>query len=180
MQNKKWIIFTYYSPQFRRITNLFKNTNTHIAFRTTNTIQQQLNTGKANLTNPNGIYKLQCMTCNKLYIGQTSGSISTRYKEHIRYVKYNNPQSAYAMHILNNRHEFGPETEILKLLKHCTEGSKMNVWENLFIQEHHIRGTLILEQQVGEYNPFYSLANLTKLTPCSTLADSDRQGKDRL
>jgi len=28
----------------------------------------------------------------------------------------------------------------------------MNVWVNLFIQEHHIRGSLILEQQVGEYN----------------------------
>ena len=23
-------------------------------------------------------------------------------------VKYNNPQSAYAVHILNNRHEYGP------------------------------------------------------------------------
>jgi len=79
-----------------------------------------------------------------------------------------------------NRQEFGPETELLKLLNHCTKGSKMNVWENLFIQEHHIRGTLILEQQFGEYNPLYSLANLTNLTPCSTLADSDRQAADRL
>jgi len=94
-------------------------------------------------------------------------------------VKYNNPQSAYAMHILNNRHEFGPETEILKLLKHCTKGSRMNVWENLFIQEHHIRVSLIFEQQVGEYNPLYRLANLTKLMPYSTLDDSDRQGEDR-
>jgi len=140
-QNKKWITFTYYSSQIRRITNLFKNTNIQIAFRTTNTIQQQLNIRKVNLTNANGIYRLQFMTCNRVYIGQTGGSISTRYKGHIRYVKYNNPQSGYAMHILNNRHEFGPETEILKLLKHCTKGSKMNVWENLFIQELHIRGS---------------------------------------
>ena len=84
------------------------------------------------------------------------------------------------MHILNNRYVFGPETEIQKLLKHCTKGPKMNVWENLFIQEHHIRGSLILEQQVGEYNPLYRLANLTKLMPYSTLEDSDRQGEDRL
>jgi len=89
-------------------------------------------------------------------------------------VKYNNPQSAYAIHILNNIHEFGPEMEILKLLKHCNKGSKMNVWENLFIQEHHIRGFLILEQQFGEYNPLYRLANLTKLMPYSILEDSDR------
>ena len=101
-QNKKWITFTYYSPQIRRITNFFKNANIQIAFRTTNTIQQQLNTGNVNLTNPNGIYRLQCMTCSRVYIGQTGRYISTRYKEHIRYVKYNNPQSSYAMHILNN------------------------------------------------------------------------------
>ena len=61
-------------------------------------------------------------------------------------MKYNNPQSAYAIHILNNIHEFGPEMEILKHLKHCNKGSKVNVWENLFIQEHHNRGFLILEQ----------------------------------
>jgi len=129
-QNKKWMTFTYYSPQIRRITNLFKNTNIEIAFRTTNTIQQQLNIGKVNLTNPNGIYRLQCMTCNRVYIGQTGSSISTRYKEHTRYVKYNNPQSAYAMHILNNRHEFEPKTEILKLLKHCTlKNSNRNMLE---------------------------------------------------
>jgi len=50
----------------------------------------------------------------------------------------------------------------------------MNVWENLFIQEHHIRGSLILEQRVGEYNPLYRLANLTKLIPYSTLEGADR------
>jgi hypothetical protein len=27
--------------------------------------------------------------------------------EHIRYIKSNNPSSAYAVHILNNRHEYG-------------------------------------------------------------------------
>jgi len=56
----------------------------------------------------------------------------------------------------------------------------MKVWGNLFIQEHHIRGSLILEQQVREYNPLSRLANLTKLMPHSTFEDSDRQGEDRL
>jgi len=90
-QNKKWITLTYYSPQIRRITNLFKNTNIQIAIRTTNTIQQQLNIGKFNIANPNGVYRLQCMTCNTLYIEETGLSISKRYKEPITYVKYINP-----------------------------------------------------------------------------------------
>ena len=41
-------------------------------------------------------------------MGQTSRNLKQRYKEHIRYIKNNNPQSAYALHILNNQHEYGP------------------------------------------------------------------------
>ena len=39
---KKWATFTYHSPLIRKVTNLFKSTDIRIAFRTTNTIQQQL------------------------------------------------------------------------------------------------------------------------------------------
>jgi hypothetical protein len=37
--NKKWAIFTYHNPNIRKITNLFKNTNINIAFRSTNTLR---------------------------------------------------------------------------------------------------------------------------------------------
>jgi len=37
---KKRTTFTYYSPQIRKITSVFKHTNTGIAFRNTNTLQQ--------------------------------------------------------------------------------------------------------------------------------------------
>jgi len=131
-QSKKWTTFTYFSPMIRRITNLYKDTNIIIAFKTTNTIQQQLSIENTNRTNPNGIYKLQCNTCNRVYIGQAGRSINIRYKEHIRYIKYNNPQSAYAAHILQNRHEYGPQEETLHLLKHCHKGTWMTCWENLY------------------------------------------------
>jgi len=39
---KIWTTFTYHSPKIRTITNLFKNTNINIAFRTTTTTQQYL------------------------------------------------------------------------------------------------------------------------------------------
>jgi len=51
---KKWTTFTYFSSMIRRITNLFKDTNIIIAFKTTNTIQQQLSKENINRTNPNG------------------------------------------------------------------------------------------------------------------------------
>ena len=44
--DKKGVTFTYFSPIIRRTTNLFKQANLNIAFRTTNTIQQQQLTEK--------------------------------------------------------------------------------------------------------------------------------------
>ena len=74
----------------RRITNLSKHTDLNIAFRTTNTLQQQLSE-KQNNKNPSGIYKLKCNTCNKEYVGQSGSSINIRHKEHIRYIRTNSP-----------------------------------------------------------------------------------------
>ena len=67
LHHKKWITFTYFSPIIRRITNQFKHSNLKIAHRTTNTIQQQL-TEKPTNTNPSGIYKLKCNTCDNVYV----------------------------------------------------------------------------------------------------------------
>jgi len=49
------------------------------------------------------------------YIGQTSCSLKQRYQEH---TKHNEPQLAYALHILNNKHKYGPITDTMILLKH--------------------------------------------------------------
>ena len=51
---KKWVTFTHFSPLIRRVTNLFKQTNLKVAFRTTNTIQQQLSDKQA-YKDPSGI-----------------------------------------------------------------------------------------------------------------------------
>ena len=109
-KNKKWAIFTFHSPKVTKITNLFKQADIKIAFKSTNTIQQQTrpkNRGMTHDHNKSGIYKLMCKTCNKAYIGQTSRNLSLRFRKHIRYIKNNDPQSAYAQHILQNIHEYG-------------------------------------------------------------------------
>jgi hypothetical protein len=43
--------------------------------------------------------------------------INIRYKEQIRYIRTNNSISAYAAHILENRHEYGNKENTLQLLK---------------------------------------------------------------
>jgi hypothetical protein len=116
----------------KKVTNLFKNTDIRIAFRTSNTIHQQV-AQKTNNQNPSGIYEIKCNTCGLNYIGQSCKPITTRHKEHIRYIRNNNPASENAVHILNNRHEFGTTDNTLQLIKQCRKSSKMNHCENMYI-----------------------------------------------
>jgi len=154
--SRNWVTFTFHSPSVYKITNLFKRTNLKIAFRPTNTTYQQLS-NETNNPNPTGIYQLKCNTCNRVYVGQSGRPITTRHREHLRYIKNNNSTSAYAMHILDNRHEFGPVQETLKLLKPSSKGSRMDCWESLFTHLHHKHNILIAEQQANDTNPLFEL-----------------------
>ena len=53
-----------------------------------------------------GIYSLKCNACNLQYVGHTGRNFKARYLEHCRYIKSNDPKSAYALHVLNNEHEY--------------------------------------------------------------------------
>jgi len=129
-QCNKWITFIFHGPPVHKVTNLFRKTDLKIAFCPTNRIFQQL-TQKPKNNNPSGIYQLKCKSCNRAYVGQSGRAISLRH-EHLRYIRNNNPISAYGMHILHNRHQFRPADETLKHLKPCNKGTKMNCWEALY------------------------------------------------
>ena len=102
------------------------------------------------------------VTCSLAYVGQSGRPITTRHREHIRYIRNNSSTSAYATHILDNRHEFGPAEETLKLLKPCSKGSRMDCWESLFIYLHHRHNILIDEQQTNYNNPLFELASIPR------------------
>jgi hypothetical protein len=87
----------------------------------------------------------------------------------MRYIKVNNPQSAFALHILNNLHENGAISEIMTLLKHIKHKSLLNPCEQYFIQTHHQQNKLITEQNPGEYNLLIHLAiDTTHVTELKT------------
>jgi len=118
--NKIWTTFTYHSPKIRTITNMFKNTNIGIAFRTTTMLHQCIRPKKQTPITDHersGVYKITCNTCRKAYVGQTSHNQEARYQEQTRYIKNNDPCSAYALRILNNRHEYGNINDTMTLLK---------------------------------------------------------------
>ena len=111
-----------------------------------------------------GIYRLQCNTCSKSYVGQTGRSVATRYLERIRYIKTNNSLPGYAIHILNNRHDYGTPEHSLQLLQTCRKGTIMNCWEALHIQSLQQQQLLIDEQSTNDLNPLYSQATTARYT----------------
>jgi hypothetical protein len=162
-QTRRWPKFQFHGPTVYKITNLFKNINVKVAFKATNTIFHQL-TRKPKKDNPPGIYRLCLNTCKRPYVGQTGRDFTTKYKEHVRYIKNNNPVSAYSSHILNNRHEYGSQTSTLKLLKHCQKGSTMNIRESMYIQACGHHDLPVAEQNSTDHNLLFNLARV----PCHT------------
>jgi hypothetical protein len=104
------------------------------------------------------VYSLSCVTCNKEYIGQTSHRLNLCYKEHITYLNYKNPQSAYALHILKNPHQCGPIEKTMTLLKPIQNTSLLSPYKHFYIQSLHKAGNLISEQNPNEPNPLIQLA----------------------
>jgi len=159
-ENKKWTTFTYYSPKIRAVTNIFKNTNLRIAFKTTSTLRQLTRQRQQTPTpdhDRSGIYKIICKSCHKAYVGQTNRSLKTRHQEHTRYIKNNDPRSSYALHIRNNRHEYGNITDTMTLLKGVNRQSLLLPTEQMYIQTLHRNKELIPEQIPNEYNPLFEL-----------------------
>jgi hypothetical protein len=93
-------------------------------------------------------------------LGQSGRAIAVRYKEHIRYIRTNALASAYALHTLNQQHEYGCLNETLQLLKTCNKGNLMNLWEIFYIQQLSQMGKLVPEQQPQEPNSLYALGSL--------------------
>jgi hypothetical protein len=147
-ENETWTIFTYHSPKIRAVTNLFKSTNIKIAFKTADTTQKIIRPRKhpASEYEKSSIYKITCKTCSKTYVGQTSRNLRARHKEHTRYIKNNDPRSAYARDILNNRYEYGNIEDTMTLLKGIDKQTLLLSTEQLYIQTLHNDKKLIPEQ----------------------------------
>jgi len=160
---KKWDIFTYHIPLIHKLTSLLKNTNLNIAFRTINMIYNKLRDRiPLNKINSSGICVLKCKTCSDSYFGQTGRWIGIRHREHTRYMKTNNPLSAYALHILNNKHEYGNADQTVELLKPCNRRNKVNCWESFCVQIFQHQNKLIDEQKANDLNPPYTSTNVTR------------------
>jgi hypothetical protein len=69
------------------------------------------------------------------------------------------------MHILNNRHEYGPMQNTMTLLKQINKTKFLIPCEWLYIQSHHNHKQLIPKQNSGEYSPMYQLVYDQQVKP---------------
>jgi len=88
-------------------------------------------------------------------VGQTNRNLNLRFREHVRYIKNNDPRSAYALHILNCRHEYGNINDTTTLLKQINMPSLLFPYEEMYVQIFHRNYELIPEQHPNEHNPMF-------------------------
>jgi len=120
-RNTKCTTFTYTSPQIKTFTNLFRHTKVRVAHKCTNTISHLSKPINKENAPPHPTTEVASTNSHewhaKFVCGSNQSNLRQRYKEHTRYIKNNNPQSAYALHFLNNQHEYGPIEQIMTLQK---------------------------------------------------------------
>jgi hypothetical protein len=123
-QKTKWAMFTYSGPDIRIVTELFRNINLKIAFKTNNTIQCHLKPWETteDIYNRSGVYQLKCDECPLKYVGQTGHKFKGRFKEHIQAIITENPSSRFAQHMSNTGHLYGTIDQSIKILPTETKG----------------------------------------------------------
>jgi len=90
-RQKRWAKFTYIGKETRQVTKLFKNTNVKVAYMTNNNLEKLLkpqNTPQPNKYEKNGVYQLECLTCHRIYRGQTGRHFHIRFHEYYNGFKY--------------------------------------------------------------------------------------------
>jgi len=134
--------------------------NIRIAFKTTTTLHhftKHITPTRLKEHEKSGIYKTMCKTSHIAYVGQTSRNLKTRFREHTRYIKNNDPRSPYALHILNCRHEYGNFDETMNLFKQVNTPTLLLPYEQMYIQLFPHNNELIPEQHLNEHNSMFDL-----------------------
>ena len=117
-------MFTYVGKGNTYISNIFKQSDIKIAYRTNNTIQNHLtyknqNSDKFSLS---GVCKLTCPDCKKAYKGQTERNFTKRYNKHKCTFRKNNHSSKFAQHLNEHVHSFGTINDIMQILHYQKKG----------------------------------------------------------
>jgi hypothetical protein len=165
-QKQKWVTFTYTGKETKFITQIFKNTDIQIAYKTRNLIKTLLTTKhhKQDRYSASGVYKLTCLDCKKAYVGQTGRSFTQRFKKHLLSFRTNNNASNFAQHLLDDSHTFGPINETMDILHFQQKGIHMNTLEKYCIYKEVINNNHLNKQYVTTNNHIFNTVYKYKRT----------------
>ncbi len=106
--------------------------NHPIAFKTNHNLGRYIKNNKSKTAKleKSGVYRLNCGTCDKVYIGQTGRSFKHRISEHNYNYRYNKESSNYAKHLNEFSHNFDNNFEVLHSLQ---KGPRLDMYEALEI-----------------------------------------------
>jgi len=152
-QQKRWAKCTYCGKETRQVTKLFKNRNVKVAYMIKNNLGKLLkpqNTPQPNKCEKNGVYQLECLTCHKIYTGQTGRPFHVRFHKYYNNFKYANNRSTFTQHIINEGDSFGPMNEIMDFTR---KGKMFDTLEKFYIYRHTKNGNQINDKLTVQSNP---------------------------
>ena len=79
------------------------------------------------------VYRIQCVECDKFYIGQTGRKFIERFKEHLPKKKPQTTSSNYALHLINENHNYTGFKENMEPIHVCNKGHFLNALEEFEI-----------------------------------------------
>ena len=130
--NKRFQVLTFIGEPSLDITKLLSKFDLNIAFKTCNNLSNFIKNNKSKLRDDqkSGVYKLECGSCDKVYIGQTGRTFRRRMYEHFRSYLNQDGESNYANHLIDYNHVFNNK---YKILHQENKGMILNLLETLEI-----------------------------------------------
>ena len=149
--------FNYHPTLGTRFQKIFRKYNVNLAFYNKYSINKQFSKSiertPTDELDKSGIYKIECNSCEKVYIGQTKRTLKIRGREHINCIKnQETDRSAVAAHFWKEKHDvkFPPS-----LLKEVNNKFHLTTWENIFINEYKHRNFNV--DLAGISNPLFQI-----------------------
>ena len=104
-----------YTPHLEQFKPLLKSMNKNVIFKYNEKIGKKLCKNKlSNKSCDVGVYKIDCLDCEKVYVGETGRNVNVRVKEHKHDIVIDKQNSGIARHVHDTGHSFNfANTQVL-------------------------------------------------------------------
>ncbi|KYN21629.1 hypothetical protein ALC57_06005 [Trachymyrmex cornetzi] len=133
---KMYCTLPYVKNFTEKFQNVYKKHNLNIAYKSINSLNKFIKTGKDKLDkmdNNNVIYRINCCNCNSSYVGQTKRKLKIMIKEHKADIRKSNNHSVVSYHQLQYDHQI--DWENIKILDSECSFYKRSILEMIHIKK---------------------------------------------